>query len=191
MVFASDKQRRGFFNRIKGQLEARSARMQQDRIVKIKQEQQKLDTLRGRQMETITEQRIVEQKRLEVLKQKQELQNIKDEEKAIKRQLFEASTTGRLIAREKAGLKIIGRGALAGGRVLARGATRIAKSKAVRKALADPPRRKQNNVRTRKKPVFIDEPFGLPRELQPTGKFRRKRTIRKKRKVAGENIFDI
>ena len=31
----------------------------------------------------------------------------------------------------------------------------------------------------KKKPIFIKEPFGLPRELQPTGKFRR---LKKKKK---------
>jgi hypothetical protein len=42
----------------------------------------------------------------------------------------------------------------------------------------------------KKKPYFIQEPYGLPRELQPTGKFRRREDKKKsKRKYTGTYYY--
>jgi len=40
---------------------------------------------------------------------------------------------------------------------------------------------KKHSRRTDTRPVFIKEPFGLPKELQPTGKFRRTPRLTKKK----------
>lgn len=97
MVFANDKQRRGFFANVKANIEARSERRQQAVQNQLIAERQRLQVLQQKQAVTIQQRKIVLQQEKTVNDQRKEIIRIKDEEKAIKKELFEASTVGKTL----------------------------------------------------------------------------------------------
>ena len=124
MVFQNDKQRKGFFARLE-ELKARHDKAREEKFnQRIAQERQELNELQKKAQERKLAQDVKLAKLRQINAQKEQIQHLKDEEKATRKAIFEASARGRA-------LKKLKEGAIKA----EKGAVKIATSKSTKKVL--------------------------------------------------------
>lgn len=110
MVFQNDKQRKGFFARIAEIKATHEQRREQHFNERIARERQELNQLQRKLEERKLQDQVRLAKQRQVQAQKDQIQHLKDEEKATKKAIFEASRTGRAVNLLKKEAKVVGGG---------------------------------------------------------------------------------
>ena len=129
-------------------------------------------------------------KQRQLVQQKQQLQSLKDSEKAAKKELFSLTRTGRTVALIKKDAAIVGRGSLVALKASNKAADRVARSSAAQNVV-NKIRKELGLKKTKLKPKVITKIVTKTVIKKVFVKRKVKRKLKPNTATVGDNVFQI